>query len=237
MALGPAERGDGGGGVFVTPDGAGVAANSPRRNAVGRGWLLVVALAAAVGAVSFLSNITSDEQLSGQADVVLAARWSLSLIVNAGAVWAALSVAAGYRARSRWAAVVSGAAAPTLALVVHYGAGVVTGWIGAATWSGDNLMWFAAAVLLGPFLGLIGHAARRPTGAGMAAALVAPAGAVLQPVIMGTLRWDGSVPWPNALAGLVSSIVLIVAGVTGVCALARIRLSRPSSPSPGCVSK
>ena len=62
----------------------------------------------------------------------------------------------------------------------------------------------------------------------MAAALVVPAGAVLQPIVLGTLRWDGSVPWPNALAGLVSSVVLIVAGVAGVCVIGRMRLPRSS---------
>ena len=228
MAFGPPERAAGSGGAFVISSAAAVNANGPRRTGVGRGWWLAVALAVAVGVASFLSNITSTEQLSGQADVVLAARWSFSLIVNAGAVWAALSVAAGYSVRSWWMAAVSGAVVPTLALLVHYGAGAVTGWLGAVTWAGDNLMWFAAAVLLGPPLGLIGYAARRPTGVGMAAALVVPAGAVLQPVIMGTLRWDGSVPWPNALAGFVSSVVLIVAGVAGVCVLARMRLPNSS---------
>ncbi|CAB4887328.1 unannotated protein [freshwater metagenome] len=212
----------------MTCDAAAVHANGPQHASAVRGRLLVVALAAAVGMVSFLSNITSTEQLSGQADVVLAARWSLSRIVNAGAVWAGLSVAAGYFVRSRWAAAVSGAAAPTMALLVHYSAGAVTGWLGTVTWAGDNLTWFAAAALLGPPLGLIGYAARRPTGVGMAAALVVPAGAVLRPIVLGTLRWDGSVPWPNALAGLVSSVVLIVAGVAGVCVIGRMRLPRSS---------
>lgn len=83
-----------------------------------------------LGVISFVSNLTSIGQLSGQADVLVAARFSFSRIVNAGVVWAALSVASGYAARTAWSAVWWGTVTPLLALLVHYGAGEVTGALG-----------------------------------------------------------------------------------------------------------
>lgn len=87
-------------------------------------------------------------------------------------------------------------------------------------------MWLAAAVVLGAPLGLVGYVARRPTTAGLLAALVVPAGAVLQPLLLGTLGWDRIVPWPSALADVVSSTVLVVGGVVGICVVAQMRLHR-----------
>ena len=56
-----------------------------------RWWGLVIAAAITVALVSLASNITSESQLSAEANTLLAVRSTFSKLVNSGAVWAGLS--------------------------------------------------------------------------------------------------------------------------------------------------
>ncbi|NLJ55268.1 MAG: hypothetical protein GX344_14235, partial [Intrasporangiaceae bacterium] len=54
------------------------------------GWVRALAVAAAIGIIALVSNITSVAQLSGEADTWLTIRFTMSRLVNSGTVWAGL---------------------------------------------------------------------------------------------------------------------------------------------------
>lgn len=53
-----------------------------------RPWAAATGVAAVLGVLALLSNITSLAQLGGEADLLLGVRTTLSLLLNAGTVWA-----------------------------------------------------------------------------------------------------------------------------------------------------
>ncbi|XVX20162.1 hypothetical protein ACQP1U_18085 [Actinomycetota bacterium] len=143
-------------------------------------WGRVIVWALVLAVVSLLSNITSVAQLSGEANGLLAVRFYVSKLVNAGAVWAGLMVLAGWLVRRPAQAALAGVLSGELALVAHYGIGQVTGIYESGIWA-SNFYWFIAPLLFGVPLGLIGAAARRLDVWGLLAGLVVPLGAVLEP--------------------------------------------------------
>lgn len=177
-----------------------------------------MAIAIGLGAASFLVNVTTAAQASGQADALLAARLTASRLLNAGTVWAGLPVLAGFLVRRSLVAAVAGVVAPLLALAVHYALAATTGWVPGLSWS-QNMEWFAAALLGGAPLGLVGALAHRRDVVGVVAALVVPAGAVLEPLVRGSFTVPAVLPWTTRLASGVSGAVLLGAGIVGVAAV------------------
>lgn len=182
-----------------------------------------MAIAIALGAASFLVNVTTAAQSSGQADALLAARLTASRLLNAGTVWAGLPVLAGFLVRRSLVAAVAGVVAPLLALAVHYALAATTGWVPGLSWT-QNTEWFAAALLGGAPLGLVGALAHRRDVVGAVAALVVPAGAVLEPLVRGSFTVPAVLPWTSRLASGVSGAVLLMGGLIGVAAVIGTRL-------------
>lgn len=179
-----------------------------------RGWSLAVAAAGALALVSLASNVTTTSQIEGDANALLAGRLTLSQLANAGTVWAGLAVLAGWLLRRPVPAVAAGVVALLTACVVHYGVGRAVGMFDSGVWA-DNLYWLVGAVIIGGPLGLIGGIARRSDPWGLAARLVVPAGAVLEPLLLGRFTTPAFLPWPNRVADVISGAILLTAGAAG----------------------
>ncbi|BEL05047.1 hypothetical protein Q0Z83_032380 [Actinoplanes sichuanensis] len=179
-----------------------------------RGWSLVIVAATALALVSLASNVTTLSQLEGKADTLLAGRLTLSQLVNAGTVWAGLAVISGWLVRRPASAVAAGIVALLTACVVHYGMGLAFGMFDPDVWTA-NLYWLLAAMVMGGPLGLVGAIARRLDWWGIAARLVVPIGAVLEPFVLGRFTTPAILPWPNHMANAISGLALLTVGVVG----------------------
>jgi hypothetical protein len=112
-----------------------------------------------------------------------------SLILDAGWVWAAAAVLAGWlvsrHARpasglSRGAA--AGGSALVFATAAYYGTDLL--FDGGGGWGPATRYWLVGSALLGPPLGLAGALTGRPGPVGVVAALIVPAGAALQMALL-----------------------------------------------------
>ncbi len=179
-----------------------------------RGWSLVIVVASVLALVSLAANVTTTSQLEGKADALLAGRSTLSQLVSAGTVWAGLAVVSGWLVRRPAPAVAAGVVALLTACGVHYGGGLALGMFDPDVWTA-NLHWLLAAMVMGGPLGLVGALARRLDPWGMAARLVVPAGAVLEPFVVGHFTTPAVLPWPNRVADVISGSALLAAGMVG----------------------
>lgn len=153
-------------------------------------------------------------QLDGKANTLLAARMTVSQLVNAGTVWAGLAVVSGWLVRRPAQAVAAGVVALLTACVVHYGVGLALGMFDPNVWTA-NVHWLQAAMVVGGPLGLLGAIARRLDLWGMAARLIVPAGAMLEPFVLGRFNTPAILPWPNRMADVISGLTLLTAGAAG----------------------
>jgi hypothetical protein len=179
-----------------------------------RGWLLALVAAVALALVSLASNVTTISQMSGEANMLLAVRFTISKLVNAGAVWAGLPILSGWLVRRPLQAAAAGTMAGLVALVVHYGVGQFFGMFDSDVWTA-NAFWFMAAVVVGGPLGLIGAAARRANLCGVLGRLTVPVGAVLEPFVLGMFTTPAVLPWPDRVSSIVGGVVLLTAGILG----------------------
>lgn len=162
--------------------------------------------------LSLLTNITTDAQLAGQDQEIFAMRRTGSLLLNAGTVWAGLSVLAGWLVRRPMPAAVAGVGAGTGALVMHYGLGEATGAMPPGSF-GSNVAWFAVAGVTGAPLGLVGDLTRRPHRWGLAARLLVPAGAVLEPWVARWWQRDALTTPAERLSDVAAATILTAAGL------------------------
>ena len=179
-----------------------------------RGWGLVLVAANVLALVALASNATTMSQIEAEANTLLAVRRTISQLVNAGTVWAGLAVVSGWLVRRPVQAFAAGVAALLVALVVHYGVGLILGMFDPNVWT-ENRYYFTAAVVLGGPLGLVGAIARRPDLWGVVARLVVPAAAVLEPFVIGMFTSPAIMPWPGRVASTISGMVLLTAGTAG----------------------
>ncbi len=143
--------------------------------AAGKRWWLVLAAAVVLALLSLASNVATTSQLSGEADGLLTARWTVSKVLNAGVVWAGLPVLSGWLVRQPVHGVLAGVVASFTALAVHYGAGRLLDVFASTIWV-ENAGWFAIAALTGGPLGAVGAIARRRGVWGLPARLTVPVG-------------------------------------------------------------
>lgn len=190
-----------------------------------RAWWLVLLASVALGLVSLASNITSEAQLSGDADTFLTARFTISKLVNSGTAWAGLPILAGWLVGRRGRAAVAGIAAGLTALVTHYGVGLVFGQFDPLAWV-DNSYWFVIALIVGAPLGLIGSAARRTDRWGLLASLTVPLGAILEPFYVGLFTPPAMIPTPDRVSSALTGALLLIGGVVGAIAVLRRRHRR-----------
>ncbi len=182
-----------------------------------RGWFLVGTAALALAVVSWVTNVTTMAQISGEANEFLTFRNTLSKLANSGTAWAGLAILCGWSVRRPISAAMAGVAGSWLALAAHYAIGRISGMFAADIWT-ENVEWFMAAVLFGGPLGLVGAAARRGDVWGFIARLVVPVGAVLEPFVIGMFTSSPMRSWPDRFASVVCGIILIAGGV--VCGVA-----------------
>ncbi|MFI6227535.1 DUF6518 family protein [Micromonospora echinospora] len=112
-----------------------------------------------------------------------------SLVLNAGWAWAAAAVLVGWLVSRQARPAVGlrrGAVAGGLALVsattAYYAMDVL--FDGGVWWDVRTRFWLVGSVLLGPALGVAGASIRRPGPVGTLAALLVPAGATVQMVVL-----------------------------------------------------
>jgi len=179
-----------------------------------RGWGLVLVAATVLALAALASNATTMSQIEAEANTLLAVRTTISRLVNAGTVWAGLAVVSGWLVRRPVHAFAAGVAALLVALVVHYGVGLILGMFDPNVWT-ENQFYFTASVVLGGPLGLVGAIARRPDLWGVVARLVVPAAAVLEPFVLGMFTSPAIMPWPQRVASVISGLVLLTAGTAG----------------------
>ncbi|MFC7486588.1 hypothetical protein ACOCJ7_10155 [Knoellia sp. CPCC 206453] len=183
-------------------------------------WVgLAVAL---LGVASLVVNITTIEQLSGEQEQFFAVRRTFSLLLNSGTAWAGVSVLAGAVMRRPGPAAITGMLAGTGALVVHYGLGELTGLMPAGSFS-SNLFWFVAAILTGAPLGLVGALGRSRTRWGVAARLVVPLGAVVEPWSAGWWQSSALDSWPVKMSNPAAAVILTLLGLVGLTYAVRSR--------------
>ncbi|MDO5737576.1 MAG: DUF6518 family protein [Propionibacteriaceae bacterium] len=183
-----------------------------RRGSHRRGWYMVIAAALGLAIVSWVTNITTEAQLAGQADGFLGVRSTFSKLANSGTAWAGLGIACGWLVRRPLPAAAAGIVGSLLSLVAHYVFGRLSGMFTANIWA-ENLEWFVAAIIFGGPLGLIGALARRPGAWGLAARLVVPLGAVLEPFVVGMFALHPMMSAPQHLSSMATAITLIIGGV------------------------
>lgn len=179
-----------------------------------RGWVVVFVAASVLALVALASNATTLSQQEGLANTLLAARKTLSQLLNTGTLWAALAVLSGWLVRRPIQAFAAGVLALVVALVVHYGVGSIVGMFDQTVWT-ENSYWFLAAVLTGGPLGLVGSIAHRSDLWGFAARLVVPIGALLEPFVIGMFTMPAMTPWPNHFASAIVGAILLAAGMWG----------------------
>ncbi|WP_432508703.1 hypothetical protein [Kineococcus auxinigenes] len=175
--------------------------------------------------LSLASNVATTSQPSGEADGLLTARWTVSKVLNAGVVWAGLPVLSGWLVRQPVHGVLAGVVAPLTALAVHYGAGQLLDVFAPTVWV-ENAGWFAIAALTGGPLGVVGVVARRRGLGGLPARLTVPAGALLEPFVLGVFTVPDRLPRPDRVSGVLSGLVLVAAGAAGVVAVAVVGARR-----------
>ncbi|MFD1322572.1 hypothetical protein [Micromonospora sonneratiae] len=143
-----------------------------------------------------------------------------SLVLDAGWAWAATAVLAGWLVSRRTRPAVGtlcGAVAGGLALVfattAYYGMDVL--FDSGAWWDMATRYWLIGSVVLGPALGVAGAMIRRPGLAGTLAALLVPAGAALQMVVLP--------PPPESLMALPVRLAVWISAVVASVLIIRAR--------------
>ena len=180
-------------------------------NETTRRWMQALGWAFGLGVVALLTNMTTTAQQSGDDRALLAVRFSISRVANAGVVWAGISVLAGWIVRRPWQSALAGVVVGELALASHYGLGRL---LSAPTSVVEgNEMWFLAAALFGAPLGLVGAAVHRRGLVGRLGAGVVPVGAIAEPFVRGSFTLPTMLPWPDRVSSGASGVLLIVGGL------------------------
>ncbi|MFD7206273.1 hypothetical protein [Streptomyces sp. NPDC059893] len=142
-----------------------------------------IAAGALFGALTSLANVLSSPfgEIGARVAGTDLAKVSkvLSLLLDAGWSWAALAVGVGWAAGSRLRGALSGLLALVAATVSYYATDVYL-W-DAST---DLIWWLVMGLPLGLILGAVGALTRRPGMTGLIAALIVPAGAAVQMMVL-----------------------------------------------------
>ncbi|WP_051774609.1 hypothetical protein [Streptomyces sp. NRRL S-237] len=147
-----------------------------------------VAVGAGFGAATSLMNAISSPY-SALGTPLAGTVWAgaakvLSLLMDSGWAWAALAVATGWLARTWARGALVGALALIAATAAYYVMDAFARDEPLAWYESDLALWWAASVLFGTALGVVGAAIRRPGAIGLLAALTVPVGAAVQMILM-----------------------------------------------------
>lgn len=184
-------------------------------------WLLVLAVATVLALLSLLSNITTEAQLSGEDRALYLVRSYASRILNSGTAWAGLGVLAGWIVGRPVRGALAAVLASQWSLVAHYSLGILIGVMEWSIWA-ENVVWFLAAVVLSAPLGAIGAWTRRRAPWALAARLVVPAGAVLEPFVRGSFTAPpAGMVLPDRPASVAAGITILAGGLLGAILVLR----------------
>lgn len=181
--------------------------------------LLVVCIAVA----SLLSNITTDAQLSGQAETITYLRKVVSKFLNSGTLWAALGFYAGWlysgsksRPAPLWVPVVAAAAASLGALAGHYALGNLLGIMEPSIWI-ENYHWFIAAVIISGPLGWVGARSAQEDRIGKLLRYLVPGGAIAEPLATGMFWYPSGFSFPvsEVASNYTVGLLLMLLGALG----------------------
>jgi hypothetical protein len=179
-------------------------------------WLSVLGLGIALGVATAWVDV-----LAGGLDQTDGAR-ALSMVLNAGAVWAGLAVLCGWIVRRPIvAAAIAGALGLGAAVLGYYLYGALIGdrvAVGLPGLTGAIRLWAVLAVTLGPVLGITGALIHRPGPIGILATLAVPVGVAVEMIWLRRLSGETFVVDP-ALAWAQAAMVAtaIVGAVTVLC--------------------
>lgn len=194
-----------------------------------RPLLTCIALALCIAVASLLSNITTDAQLSGQAEVITYVRKVVSKFLNSGTLWAALGFYAGWlwsgsrmRPAPLWVPVAAAVAASLGALAGHYALGNLLGIMEASIWI-ENYHWFIAAVIISGPLGWLGARSAQDDRTGKLLRYLVPVGAVAEPLVTGMFWYPSGFSFPvsEVLSSYTVGFVLITTGMVGAIVVQR----------------
>lgn len=194
-----------------------------------RPLLTCIVLVLCIAVASLLSNITTDAQLSGQAEVITYVRKVVSKFLNSGTLWAALGFYAGWlwsgsrmRPAPLWVPVAAAVAASLGALAGHYALGNLLGIMEASIWI-ENYHWFIAAVIISGPLGWLGARSAQDDRTGKLLRYLVPVGAVAEPLVTGMFWYPSGFSFPvsEVLSSYTVGFVLITTGMVGAIVVQR----------------
>lgn len=193
-------------------------------------WLSIAQACAALALASLLFNVTLDAELHGRLKEYSYVRKSITKVLSSGTMWAAIAFYAGWRVARPLLSFVAGVGAAMVTLSIHYVLGSLLGVYPPDELASNGFWYVVALVLCGP-MGLLGWVAATQAGAlGVLATLVVPAGAIMEPFVLGRFgpMWPG-VPWPERYSDYTSGVVLVVLGVVGAVWVVRNSLKERRS--------
>lgn len=197
-------------------------------------WRLLVWTCVGLAVASAVSNVALAPEMAGRWEQFAVVRKTLSRLLNAGVTWAGVAWVAGWCLRRPWWAVVGGVIACEATLLMHYLVlGVLNGNLGALL--STNALWFQAGLVFGAPVGLAGWLATRPGLVGVAGRLVLPAGALVEPWLLGMFSTWPEQPWPVRWSSMICGALLCAAGAVGA-AFVLWRARHGESPSAARVS-
>jgi len=171
-------------------------------------WMSTTALGISLGFLSAWTDVFAGGLEPAPAWRVLA------MALNAGCTWAGLAVLCGWVMRTPGRGAVAGFLGLAVAVAAYYGYGVLFGdrsGVGLGV-TGAARVWLFASIVVGPVLGVIGAAIRRPGLPGLLASLVVPAGVVAEMLVLRPLSREEFRVDP-ALAG--TRLMLVALAVAG----------------------
>lgn len=208
-----------------------------------RPLLTCAALVVCIAVASLLSNITTETQLSGQAETITYLRKVMSKFLNSGTLWAALGFYAGWlwsgskaRPAPVWLPAVAAVAASLGALAGHYALGNLLGIMEASIWI-ENYHWFIAAVIISGPLGWLGARSAQDDRAGKLLRYLVPAGAVAEPLVTGMFWYPSGFSFPvsEVASSYTVGLLLMLLGVLGLWAVYRAnKAAAPTLENPRC---
>lgn len=189
--------------------------SSPRISSPRSPWAKIARVCVGLAVIALILNVSLPGEMDGQVQTLSFIRKTLSKVFSSGTAWAAVSFYAGWLLRTPLLAAVGGVGAAVATLFIHYTLGSMLH-IYQSGEIATNGIWFIAALLFGGPLGLCGAWAAQASLGGLLARLVVPAGAILEPFVMGKFvsqEISGRLrPWPERYSDMASGPILITLG-------------------------
>lgn len=203
----------------------------------GHAWVTIVKACLLLALASLLFNVALQPEIRGHWQTYSFVRKTLTQVVNSGTAWAGIAIFAGWKLFRWWESFAGGIAAAFMALIFHYASGMLLAHVTAGfllvSGSDDllgNLGWFRFSLIACGPLGFVGWVAQRQDWRGIAARLVVPTGAVLEPFLLGNFTAQPEIlDWSDRFSPCASGVFLVLLGIGGYVLVIR-SATRPAQP-------